>query len=58
MAGCDGQGWWMSRVVLAVFVLVLLLLAGSMLFLGAFPPHPRTEQVEKVLPNDRFQPKP
>lgn len=48
----------MSRVVLAVSVLVLLLLAGGMLILGAFPPHPRVEQVERVLPNDRFQPKP
>ncbi len=48
----------MSRVVLAVFVLVLLVLGVAMLALGAFPPHPRTEQVEHVLPNDRFQPKP
>ena len=48
----------MSRVVLAVFALVLLLLAGGMILLGAFPPHPRTEQVERVLPNDRFAPKP
>ena len=47
----------MSRIVLVVFVALLLLLAGGMLFLGAFPPHPRTEQVERVLPNDRFGPK-
>lgn len=47
----------MSRIVLAVFVLVLLLAAGGMVFLGAFPPKPRTEQVERVLPNERFAPK-
>lgn len=44
----------MSRIVLVVFVGLLLLLAGGMVVLGAFPPHPRTEQVERVLPNDRF----
>ena len=48
----------MSRVVLAGVVLVLLLVAAGMLVIGAFPPHPRTEQVERVLPNDRFQTKP
>jgi hypothetical protein len=48
----------MSRIVFLVFVLLLLVMAGGMLFLGAFPPHPRTEQVERVLPNDRFVPKP
>ncbi len=47
----------MSRIILAVFVFLLLLAAGGMLFLGAFPPHPRVEQVERVLPNDRFGPK-
>jgi hypothetical protein len=47
----------MSRIVLAVFVLLLLLAAGGMVVLGAFPPKPRTEQVEHVLPNDRFAPK-
>ncbi len=47
----------MSRIVLAVFVLLLLLLAGGMVFLGAFPPKPRTEQIERVLPNERFGPR-
>ncbi len=47
----------MSRIILAVFVFLLLVAGAGMLFLGAFPPHPRVEQVERVLPNDRFGPK-
>jgi len=46
----------MSRVVLIVIVAVLVVLLGGLL-LGAFPPGPRTEQVQHVLPNDRFQPR-
>ena len=45
----------MSRVFFAVLVLLLLVIAGGMLVLGAFPPHPRTEQVQRVLPNDKFR---
>ena len=47
----------MSRVVLIVVAAVLLLIVGGVLILGAFPPQPRTEQVQHVLPNDRFQPR-
>lgn len=47
----------MSRIFLAVFVLVLLLLVGGMVVLGAFPPQPRTEQIQRVLPNDKFVPR-
>jgi len=47
----------MSRVMLAVIVAVLLLVVGGGLMLGMFPPAPRTEQVQRVLPNDRFQPR-
>ena len=47
----------MSRVMLIVIVGLLLLVVGGGLILGAFPPGPRTEQVQKVLPNDRFQPR-
>jgi hypothetical protein len=47
----------MGRVFLAVFVLVLLIVMGGMLVLGAFPPQPRTEQIQRVLPNDKFQTK-
>jgi len=47
----------MSRTLLIVIaaVLLLLIVVGG-LMLGAFPPGPRSEQVQHVLPNDRFQP--
>ena len=47
----------MIRIVLVLVVFVLLLVMGGMVVLGAFPPGPRTEQVQKVLPNERFAPK-
>lgn len=47
----------MSRIILVVFVLVLIVLACGVLVLGMFPPGPRTEQVQHVLPNDKFQPR-
>ena len=47
----------MSRVTLIVICGVLLLVVTGVLMLGAFPPHPRTEQVQHVLPNDRFAPR-
>lgn len=46
----------MSRILLLVAGVLVLLGIGGMLVLGAFPPKPRTEQVQRVLPNDRFQP--
>jgi hypothetical protein len=45
----------MSRFVWIVLVLVLLGFAGGFLALGAFPPRPHVETIQKVLPNDRFQ---
>lgn len=45
----------MIRIFLAVVVAGLLLLGVGALFLGAFPPQPHFQSVEKVLPNDRFQ---
>ena len=45
----------MSRIVLAVLLLLLVLGAIGVLALGAFPPDARVQQIEKVLPNDRFQ---
>jgi hypothetical protein len=45
----------MIRIFLAVVVLGLLLLAVGVVMLGAFPPAPHTQPVEKVLPNDKFQ---
>ena len=47
----------MSRVTLIVVAAVLALVLGVALILGVFPPGPRTEQVQHVLPNDRFQPR-
>ncbi len=46
----------MSRTTLIVIGGVLLVVLMGALMLGAFPPHPRTEQVQHVLPNDRFAP--
>ena len=43
------------RLLLAVVALLLLIVIGGMLVLGAFPPNPRTEQIQRVLPNDRFK---
>ena len=47
----------MSRVMLIVIVAVLALVVAGGLMLGMFPPAPRTEQIQHVLPNDRFQPR-
>ena len=46
----------MGRLLLVVLVALLLVVGTGMLVLGAFPPTPRTEQVQRVLPNDKFQP--
>jgi hypothetical protein len=45
----------MGRILL--LLVVVLLVAGmiGVVVLGAFPPDPRTQQIQKVLPNDRFQ---
>ena len=45
------------RLIVAVVLLVLVVAVGGVLVLGAFPPSPRTEQIQRVLPNDRFQPR-
>jgi hypothetical protein len=51
-----GANWGaMGRIVLIV-VLVLLVLSGiGVLVLGAFPPEAKVQQIQKVLPNERFQ---
>ncbi len=46
----------MNRVLLIAAAALLVIVLGTVL-LGAFPPQPRTEQVQHVLPNDRFQPR-
>ncbi len=44
----------MRRIFLLVVLLGAVLLAVGVLALGAFPPQPHPQQIEKVLPNDRF----
>lgn len=46
----------MGRIVLVVFVFLLLVALGGLVVIGAFPPGPRTENVQRVLPNDKFPP--
>ncbi len=46
----------MGRFMLMALCVVLLIVVGGALFLGAFPPSPRVEQVQHVLPNDKFAP--
>ena len=50
-------GLVMNRILLIVVVSLLLVVVAGGLFLGAFPPQPRTEQVQRVVPNDRFAPR-
>jgi len=46
----------MTRFFLIVLVVGLLIVGAVMVVLGTFPPNPSQHQVEKVLPNDKFQP--
>ncbi|MBV9756610.1 MAG: hypothetical protein JO047_06105 [Alphaproteobacteria bacterium] len=45
----------MRSSLLIVLFLGLLVLVVGMFVLGEFPPQPHPKQIEKVLPNDRFQ---
>ena len=45
------------RLLLAIVALVLVLALAGLVFIGAFPPQPRTEQIQRVIPNDKFQTK-
>ena len=45
----------MSRIFLILAVMVLVLFGAGALLLGAFPPTPHVQPVEKVLPNDQFK---
>ena len=45
----------MFRVMLVVLALFLVIAAGGIMVLGTFPPKPNTQQVERVLPNDKFR---
>jgi hypothetical protein len=44
----------MRRVILGAFLLLLLLLAGGLVYLLIADPAPTVTPVEKVIPNDRF----
>ena len=46
----------MRSSLLIVLFLGALALVIAMLVLGEFPPQPHPKQIEKVLPNERFQP--
>jgi len=45
----------MQRPLLIVLVAGLIVVLVGMFVLAEFPPPPHPQQVEKVLPNDRFQ---
>lgn len=45
----------MSRIFVFVTLLVVVLLGVGVLVLGAFPPDAKVQQIQKVLPNERFQ---
>jgi hypothetical protein len=44
-----------GRGLLIVLMVVLLIAVVGLGYLGLFPPNPTPKQVEKVLPNDKFQ---
>ncbi len=46
----------MSRLLLLVFAVLILIGVAGALLLGAFPPTPQAQQVQRVLPNDKFAP--
>ncbi len=48
----------MRRVFLLVLLIGGVVLAAGLLTLGAFPPDPHPKQIQKVLPNDHFGPRP
>jgi hypothetical protein len=45
----------MARVFMIVVGGGLVLLAGGVVYLGAFPPSPHQQAVEKVISNDIFK---
>jgi hypothetical protein len=54
-AGSDRFGDIMRRIFLFVVLLGIVLLGVGFFALGAFPPPLHSQQVEKTIPNDRFQ---
>jgi hypothetical protein len=47
----------MRRLFLIVVLVGMVVLAVFVLVLGAFPPEPRQQEIQRVLPNDRFDKK-
>jgi hypothetical protein len=45
----------MVRVFLIVLAAGLIALAAGVVYLGAFPPVPHVQTVDKVVPNDTFK---
>jgi hypothetical protein len=45
----------MLRAFLMILAAGLIALAAGIVYLGAFPPTPHVQTIEKVLPNDKFQ---
>ncbi len=45
----------MIRIFLIVLVAGLIAIGAGVVYLGAFPPAPHVQTIEKVLPNDKFQ---
>ena len=44
----------MGRIVVTIFGVLLVLAVIGLGVLGAFPPAAKPEQVQRVLPNERF----
>lgn len=44
----------MRRLFVFVLLLGFVAIAVGMVMLGAFPPDPHVQSIQKVLPNDRF----
>jgi hypothetical protein len=44
----------MRRLFFFVLLLGLVIVAAGIVVLGAFPPAPHIQPVQKILPNDRF----
>ncbi len=44
----------MRRLLLLMLLLLFVIAAVGMVMLGAFPPAPRVQRIEHVLPNDHF----
>ena len=44
----------MGRIFLVILLVGLLGIAAAVFGLGMFPPDPKVQQIQKVIPNDRF----